>query len=104
MAKFHGMIGFVSSEETSPGIHNEIVTERAYRGDILRNNVRWEEASQLNDNLSLNSRVSIVGDAFAYENFPRIRYIKYMGVKWRISTVEIDRPRLVLNLGDVYNG
>jgi hypothetical protein len=98
------MIGYVSTEETSPGVHKEVVTERAYVGDILRNNQRWEESQQLNDNFTISSRFSIVADAFAYENFPLIRYVVYMNSKWKINTVEIQRPRIILNIGGIYNG
>lgn len=104
MAKFHGMVGYVQTEETEPGVHAEVVTERAYTGDILRNNQRWEKSEHLNDDFVINNRFSIVADAYAYENFQNIRYIKWIGVCWKVSSVDIERPRLILTVGGVYNG
>lgn len=104
MAKFHGKIGYIQTEETVPGVHEEIATERSYVGDILRSNQTWEKNENLNDNLTINNRFSIVADAFAYENFQYIRYILWMGTKWKISSIEIQRPRLILTIGGVYNG
>lgn len=104
MAKFHGVIGYIHIMETSPGVHTEVVTERETNGDILRNNHRWENSGQLNDNLTINNQFSIVADAFAFENFQNMRYLKWMGTKWKISTVEIQKPRLIINIGGVYNG
>lgn len=104
MAKFHGIIGYVQTEETAPGVYNEVVTERTYTGDILRNNRRWENSERLNDNLVINNQFSIVADAFAYENFQNIRYIQWMGTSWKVNSIEIQRPRLILTVGGVYNG
>lgn len=103
MAKFHGIIGYVQTEETAPGVYNEVVTERTYTGDILRNNRRWENSERLNDNLVINNQFSIVADAFAYENFQNIRYIQWMGTSWKVNSIEIQRPRLILTVGGVYN-
>lgn len=104
MAKFHGEIGFIEIEETSPGVHVEIATEHSYVGDILRSNQRWQNGEQLNANLTINNRFSIVGDAFAYENFSNMRYVKWNGRKWSINSIEIERPRIILTIGGVYNG
>lgn len=104
MAKFHGMIGYIKTEETAPGVHTEVVTERLYNGDILRNNQSWENSEHLNDNFTITNRFSIVTDQFAYENFPYIRYITYIGTKWKVDSIEIVRPRMIISVKGVYNG
>lgn len=104
MAKFHGSIGYVTTEETAPGVHSEVATERPYTGDILRSNQRWEGTDQLNDNFNINNRFSIVADEFAYTNLQLIRYILWNGNKWKVNSAEIQRPRIVLTIGGVYNG
>lgn len=105
MAKFQGLIGFIKTEETAPGVHTEIVEERMYTGDVLRNNNRWDVGTEhLNDNFNISNRLSIVADAYAYENFNFIKYLTLMGSKWKINTIEIQRPRIILNLGGLYNG
>lgn len=103
MAKFHGMIGFVHTEETAPGVHSEVVTERQYKGDVIRNTRRFENGEHLNDNLTINNQFSVIGDSFVYQNFPAMRYIKWMGSSWKITNVEVQRPRLILTIGGVYN-
>ena len=104
MAKFHGTIGYVMTEETSPGVHTMAVTEKSYTGDILRNSQRWENSENLNPNFNINNRFSIIADAYAYANYDKIRYVLWNGVKWKVSTVEIFRPRLILSVSGVYNG
>jgi hypothetical protein len=103
MAKFHGVIGYVRTEETKPGVYEEKVTEYHYYGDVLRDTRRWEKSEGLNDNLNINNQFSIVGDWFSYENFSTMRYLTYMGTKWKITSVEVHRPRLMVNVGGIYN-
>lgn len=104
MARFHGVIGFAQTEETAPGVWSEVVREREYFGDILRNTFQYQQGKELNSNLTLNNMFSIVADAFAYGNFGTMRYVKWMGSLWQITNIEIQRPRLILTIGGVYNG
>jgi hypothetical protein len=104
MAKFHGPIGYAQSVETSPGVFTDQITEREYYGDVIRESRQWIASSQLNDNLTVNNRISIVSDDFANSNFSAMKYVIWSGVYWKISNVEIQRPRLILSLGGVYNG
>jgi len=104
MAKFYGIIGYSVTEETSPGVWTESITERNYYGDVIRNTRRWQPGEGLNDNLTINNIISIVADPFAYQHFHAIRYIKWMGASWKIDNIEVQRPRLILTIGGVYNG
>ena len=104
MSKFFGSIGYITQEEISPGVWNDKVVERSYRGDILRSIRRWQPTEQKNDNLVLSNELSVIADPFAYENFSTIRYVVWMGIRWKVDSIEIQRPRLILTLGEVYNG
>lgn len=103
MAKFYGEIGYAETTETAPGVWTEGITTRNYRGDILRNTRRWQSGENLNDDLVVNNLISIVADPFAYQNFHTIRYISWMGALWKVTNVEVQRPRLILTIGGVYN-
>lgn len=103
MAKFYGQIGFGITAETSPGVWNEVIKERAYFGDVLQFIRRWENGEHLNDNLNISNKISVLADPFAIVNFSTIRYVKWMGAKWKVPSVEIQDRRLVLTIGGVYN-
>lgn len=104
MAKFYGAIGYAETKETSPGVWEESITKRNYYGDVTRNTRRLENGEHANDNLNVNNMLSIVADAFAYQNFFAIRYVEWMGACWKVTNVEVQRPRLILTIGGVYNG
>lgn len=103
MPKWCGKIGYGVTEETSPGVWTEEIVERQYYGDIIRNLRRLETSDQVNDNVSVSNEISIVSDPYAFENFHSIRWIEFMGSKWKVTSVEVQYPRLLLSLGGVYN-
>ena len=104
MARFYGTIGYVKTVETEPGMWEEQKTERQYSGELVKNTRRLESSGGVNDNVNISNEVSIVADPYAYENFHAMRYIKFMGAKWKISNIEVRYPRLILTIGGVYNG
>lgn len=103
MAKFAGKIGFAVTEETKPGVWTERMVEHRYYGDLTRNTRRLQSSGNLNDNVTISNQISIVADPFAKENFHAMRYVELYGAKWKITSVEVQYPRLILELGDVYN-
>lgn len=104
MAKFYGMIGYGCTEETSPGVWTEQITERPYFGDLIRNYRKTQGSGNVNDNVNVSNEISIIADPFANENFHSMRYVRLMGAKWKIETVEVQYPRLILTIGGLYNG
>ena len=104
MAKFYGKIGYIKTVEIEPGVWQEQSIERDYYGDIVRNTSRYQQSTNINDNIDLSNTFSIISDPFASENFQYMRYIVYMDTKWKISNVEVQYPRLLISTGGVYNG
>lgn len=103
MAKFYGQIGFAETTETKPGIWTEVITERNYYGDMIKNMNRVRADGDLNAEITVDNKLSIIADPFAYSHFQSMRYIKWMGACWKINSVDIQRPRLLLTIGGVYN-
>lgn len=104
MAKFYGVVGYETTVETKPGVWEEQIIERPYYGDLIRNTRRLESSGTLNDNVNITNEISIVADPYANENFHSMRYVKFMGTAWKITSVEVQYPRLILSVGGVYNG
>lgn len=104
MAKWFGVIGFAETVETKPGVWEEQITERKYYGDVIRNTRRLQSTDQLNDDINIANEISIVADPFAVNHFYAMRYVEYMGARWKVSNVEVQRPRLILSVGGLWNG
>lgn len=105
MGKWYGAVGYSFTIETSPGVWSNSDIERNYFGDVIRNTNRWSsDPDSTNDELSINNQISIVADPYAYQNFHYMKFVEFMGTRWKISNVEVKYPRLILTLGGVYNG
>lgn len=103
MAKYFGSIGYADTVETSPGIFTEQIVTRDYYGDVLRNDRRLTNNNEVNDDINITNRISIVSDPYAVENFWKIRYATFMDQKWKVKNVDVEFPRLILTLGGLYN-
>lgn len=104
MSRYFGKVGYATTNETRPGIYTPTITERTYYGDVTRKNYRWDSNDHINDDLMMNVEFSIMADEFAYQNCSEIKYIEYLGVKWKVHTITPQRPRLILTIGGKYNG
>ena len=103
MAKFYGEIGYANIVETEPGVWEEKITKRNYYGDVIRNTRSLQTSDNVNDNINISNEISIVADPYANENFHSMRYVYFMGAKWKITSVEVKYPRLILSIGGLYN-
>lgn len=103
MAKFRGIVGYVETQETKPGVFEEISTKRVYRGDVLRKSRRAESSEQLNDNINISNQISILADEYAFKHFSSIRFVQYMNAYWKVTDIEVNHPRLTLSIGGIYN-
>lgn len=107
MARFYGRIGYGNSVDdgTNTGIFVDEITERYYYGDVQRISSNQLPGENLTPDLSVsNTIISIVADAYAENNFSAIHYVEWSGAFWTVTNVIVQRPRLLLTLGEVYNG
>lgn len=106
MAKFFGRIGYGGTVEDPPdsGVWVDQITEKSYFGDVVRNTRQLRQGDNLNQDLSVQNQISVVADAYANDHFFAIRYLEWAGTLWTVTDVEVQAPRLLLTLGEVYNG
>ena len=104
MAKFYATIGFVMTGETVPGVWTESTTTKKYACDVVKVSRKLQGQDQVNDDINIANQFSIVADPYASSNFFAMRWIEFQGVKWKIASVDVQRPRLVLTIGGLYNG
>lgn len=106
MTRFYGRVGFggTTNVDQEPGVYVDGIYERSYYGDVIRNSKQDREGESLHPDISVQNSISIVADTFVEDHFMTIRYVEWAGVLWSVSSVEVQHPRLILRLGEVYNG
>lgn len=102
--KFYGIVGFGASGETQSGVWTSITAERPYFGDVVKDTRRIVASQEVNPSMSTGNSIEIIADPFANEHFHAIKYVEWEGALWSVTEIEQKRPRLILRLGDVYNG
>lgn len=104
--KFCGEVAFWEEDkETDPGVWRPAqMVIRKYTGDILRANRRFQSSDQQNDIFTVSNQISILSDLYAQQNWASIRYVVWNGAKLKVSNVELNYPRITLEIGGVYNG
>jgi hypothetical protein len=104
MARFYGKVGYGETVDQGNGVHEDVITERSYSGDVVRNTRNLLDGEKVNDDLSVGNSISIVADPYALGHIFAIRYVEWAGTLWKVSQVDVQSPRLLLRLGGVYNG
>lgn len=106
MARFLGEVGYGESVESPPGsgVWVDEITEFPYQGDVIRNTRKLDGSESVNADITVGNSISVVADEYAFEHFFNIKYVRWAGVLWTVSMVEVKNPRLILSLGGVYNG
>lgn len=106
MARFHDVVGYADALETSSGsgVWIDQIVEYSYFGDVIRQVRNLGSDDKINEDIIVSNSISIVADQYANENFLKIKYVRWMGVLWTVTSVEVRAPRLILSLGSVYNG
>lgn len=111
MARWYGAIGFAETKETAPGVWTEQICERNYYGDLIRNTSHRTAGSTVlqglpttNDDINISNSISVLCDPFGFQNFMHIKYVTFMGAKWKVNDVSVEFPRLTLTIGGLYDG
>ena len=104
MNKWYGKVGYVETVEVEPGRWEEQETVRQYYGELVKKFSKFRTSGNVNDDRDVSVELSIVADSYGDLHFHSIRYVEFGGVKWKVNSVEPQRPRLILSLGGEYNG
>lgn len=104
MGKFYGPIGFIDSVETRPGVFVDMPVNHMYYGDVITRSFRSNNGLSVNDSVTVNDQISIVADPYARNHFHSMKYVKWMGTAWEVTSVSEQYPRLLITIGGVYNG
>lgn len=103
MPKCSGVIGYALAGETQPGVWTEGITEKKYIGEIIKDNRRIVDQGEINGSINISNNISIISNRFMLDNMEYMRYLTFNKSKWKISSVEIKPPRIIITLGGLYN-
>jgi hypothetical protein len=104
MSRYAGLVGYVTQEENVPGVWSSVDKSVMMKGDLIRQSSSVQNGDKVNSDVTLNHRVSLLGDAYAFNNYFNLKWIELNGQKWEVSSIELQRPRIIVTVGGVWNG
>lgn len=105
MARYHGKVGFLVCEDNQEtGMAEERAVEKPFFGTVLEHTRRWNDSDHLNDDLFLGNQISIVATDYAFKHASAIAYATFMGQKWKVTSMRVKPPQIILTLGGIWNG
>lgn len=103
MSRYYGKIGYATTVETSRGIWEQQIVERGYYGDVMSFRESIGGRDTIVGSVEIHNQISVISDPYAINNFQNARYITWHGTKWCITSIEVEYPRLIIQIGGVYN-
>jgi len=104
MARFFGEVGLGESVQVKKGVWEDQITERPVYGTERQAQLASSTANSVLPEARFQTMLSVMADADVFEKYTAIRYVRYAGSLWTVTSVKKERPRLILMLGEVYHG
>lgn len=82
----------------------DVITERDYIGDVVQRTEAFTVEGSVLPQYRTTTSVSVLSDGVLAEKYSNLRYISYMGQNWSVSSVVQQYPRMVVYIGELYNG
>lgn len=107
--RFYGNVVYVEQveREDRPGVMVDKPTVRTVKGNVKKNFYRWKNNPNQStlDAENVSHIIEIVADPYAINHFGSMRYIEWLGQKWKIESVDASSlPQLTIYVGGLYNG
>lgn len=104
MAKQSVILGYGFQKEIRSGVFAPDDIVEVHKVAEPLESFRHQSSDKVSDDITTSDEISVIADKFACKNFSNIRYVKYMGANWKVASVRLRYPRIILTLGGVYNG
>lgn len=102
--KYSGKIGFATKAQTSPGVWEDVITERDYIGDVLQRTERLEQGDSIIPRYYTTTSLSVLSDGVLRERYSDVRYVTFRGERWTVQSIIHKFPRMEMFLSEGYNG
>lgn len=105
MGRWHGKIGYSVRVETAPDIYTDQIIEKIAYGTAKSLRVNWSDrTNSLLDDMKVNVQISVNADKYALEHFNNIKWIEYLGEKYKIGVIDLPAShRINLTLGGLWH-
>jgi hypothetical protein len=102
--RYSGKLGIVEQTEVRPGIWEETVTEVPVLGTTRQATATLDSADRILPDLGTTTSITVPARGVGPVDNSNIRYITHKGSRWQIRSIVDEPPRIVIYIGEKYNG
>ena len=102
--RYSGKLGIAEQTEVSPGIWEETITEHDVLGDLKQRTEVLDQGDSILPRYRTTTSISVFSRGVGPIDNSMIRYVTYTGKRWAITSLVEFPPRLVIYIGEEYNG
>lgn len=114
MAKFVGKLAVITEQTEKvidgipSGIYVNSIKEYKIAGDLLNSNLRIQQEDKINDEFHVTNRFSVLASPSLISvladssKASHPAYIEYMGMKLKVSDMQITPPRIIFSVGGLW--
>lgn len=102
--RWSGKLGFSTEVEVTKGRFEDVVTERPAMGEIETRTDTFTVGNQVLTETGTSTSVSVLFGSVERIDFSTLVYITHRGKRYVPSSIVEDIPRVVIYIGEEYNG
>lgn len=105
MNRYNGVIGYMGDDTVdSTGLVTQNPVEIPVRGRVSIQRTTWSDGETVHSKIVNRNILDIMPPQVILDNLTRMVYITYNDEKWIISSFEKKNKRLIIKMGEVYDG
>lgn len=97
-------LGLAESRQVRPGIWEDVITEVPKLADIQQRTETFNVEGNIIPEYKTTTTVSVLSQGAIKPDYTNLRYVKYAGERWIVTSINHAPPRLTIYIGEVYSG
>ena len=102
--RYSGKLGMSQQTEVRPGIYEDVITEVPVLGTVNQVTSVLDGGDRVLPDYSTTTNIEVPARSVGERDNSDIRYITYKGKRWQIASIVEQPPKIVIYIGEVYNG
>lgn len=102
--RWSGKLGISQQTETSPGVWEDVITERAALGTIEQRSEVLDRDDSILPRYRTSTSISLLSRGVVNLENSDIAYVTWRGRNWVPASIVEEYPEITIFIGEVYNG
>lgn len=102
--RWSGKLGYSEQTETSPGVWENVITEREALGQVKQRTEVLNPSDTVLPRYETSTSISVLSQGTDKIDYSNLAYVTYKGKNWVPRNIVEDFPRMTIFIGEEYHG